>query len=874
MNPDYPDWFEMLTCSRPYPWQADLASDPKPGDRLIRVPTGFGKTAGTVLAWLWHRVVRGDDAWPRRLAFCLPMRVLVEQTEAAVRGWLDGAGLLWDGRGDHEGRVGVQLLMGGADAGEWHLHPEHPAILIGTQDMLLSRALNRGYASPRARWPMEFGLLNHDCLWVMDEVQLMDVGLATSAQLQAFRTADAASAFRPCRSWWMSATLQPDWLASVDTAELVAGLGPPLVIPAATRTGELWRVRKPVRRLAVEAAASTLATPVVEGHASLVDGPHGRITLAIVNTVDRAQELHAALASRLGAGTDLRLVHSRFRPAERVAWRREFLGREHCRSGVDRIIVATQVVEAGVDISAGYLVTDLAPWPSLVQRFGRAARYGGSAEVIVAVRPVDDASARPYAAEELTAADTVALARVVDAAQGSLEDFEAGLTVAERTRIYPYSPDHLLLRDEYDELFDTTPDLGGADLDISRYIRSGDERDCLVFWAPWEGDAPPPTLQPARDALCPVAFLRVRDWLCGHGGEGLKEHCRALVLDYVQGTWRLARRRDLVPGRVVLVDPAWGGYDAALGFTGVRVGRKDVPPPAVPPAAAAADLVADSAQDREDISVTGYQTIATHGAEVGRQAAALAHRLVPALAPLFDLAGRWHDVGKAHPAFQASIIATDRPPRSDLAKAPGQAWADRRRLYDAGEALGRRGGFRHELASALALLETLARHCPDHPALALADSRPSEGGESDPLAAELRALDADAFDLVLYLVAAHHGKVRAALHATADDQRFPFVARLGHPIRGVCDGDELPAVPIACTDGRVAALAATSLCLAPAHLGISTRYGRSWRERTLMLQRRFGPAALAWLETLLRVADIRASCEAIVDPLLTREATP
>ena len=40
-----------------------------------------------------------------------------------------------------------------------------------------------------------------------------------------------------------------------------------------------------------------------------------------------------------------------------------------------RIVVATQVVEAGVDISARTLVTELAPWSSLVQRFGRVARY-------------------------------------------------------------------------------------------------------------------------------------------------------------------------------------------------------------------------------------------------------------------------------------------------------------------------------------------------------------------------------------------------------------------------------------------------------------------------------------------------------------------
>ena len=76
------------------------------------------------------------------------------------------------------------ILMGGEDAGEWDIHPERTAILIGTQDMLLSRALNRGYGMSRYRWPMHFGLLNNDCLWVMDETQLMGPGLAPRASLR------------------------------------------------------------------------------------------------------------------------------------------------------------------------------------------------------------------------------------------------------------------------------------------------------------------------------------------------------------------------------------------------------------------------------------------------------------------------------------------------------------------------------------------------------------------------------------------------------------------------------------------------------------------------------------------------------------------
>jgi len=140
------------------------------------------------------------------------MRVLVEQTEAVARQGLSNVGFLWKPSEGHKSKVGV----------DWSLYPDECAVLIGTQDMLLSRALNRGYAAGRARWPLEFGLLGQDASWVMDEVQLMDVGLATSAQLQTFLDEDATKSLRPRHTWWMSATLQSAWLDSVDTRERLA----------------------------------------------------------------------------------------------------------------------------------------------------------------------------------------------------------------------------------------------------------------------------------------------------------------------------------------------------------------------------------------------------------------------------------------------------------------------------------------------------------------------------------------------------------------------------------------------------------------------------------------------------------------------------
>ena len=148
--------------------------------------------------------------------YCLPMRTLVEQTAARVKEWL--------ARLERTDDVDVVILMGGEPREQWYLHPERAQIIIGTQDMLLSRALNRGYGSTPFMWPVEYGLLNNDCLWVMDEVQLMAHGLPTSTQLAGLRNKQRT--FGPTHSLWMSATVKPGWLDTIDHGGPPASTGP------------------------------------------------------------------------------------------------------------------------------------------------------------------------------------------------------------------------------------------------------------------------------------------------------------------------------------------------------------------------------------------------------------------------------------------------------------------------------------------------------------------------------------------------------------------------------------------------------------------------------------------------------------------------
>jgi CRISPR-associated endonuclease/helicase Cas3 len=783
---NFPSVFTQATgLTTPFAYQCRLACGPEglPTDgaicqsQLINIPTGLGKTAAVVLAWIWNRLLQPDTEkrakWPRRLVYCLPMRTLVEQTRDNVQQWLAGLGL--------SQTVGLHVLMGGEDGGDWDIYPEKDAILIGTQDMLLSRALNRGYGMSRARWPMHFGLLNNDCLWVMDETQLMGPGLATSGQLQAFRDAGTRT-----HTWWMSATLQSSWLETPDTRELLAGLSSPVTTAAPTG------ISKPLT-LAPATDEKGVATLIASARSS-------GITLVILNTVKRARFVYDALTKNktFAATADIHLVHSRFRPFERASWRSRFLSRDSATEK-HRVIIATQVVEAGVDISADTLVTELAPWTSLVQRFGRAARYGGTANVIV-LDISDERNAPPYDFSELESAHAE-LQQLADVSIETLVAHEHSLSDERRAALYPYSPDFLLLRHEVDELFDTTPDLSGADLDISRYIRSGAETDCQIAWV---AEKPEPDYTPSASELCSASIGDAKKF-----AETRKNS--VWRWDYLDGEWKHVSKNEIYPGVILIALASGGGYSEKKGLDPADKN----PVPVVPRPTSPAETP-DSRQDSDALSVGGsFETIRDHSEQVRAEL----RKIGLELSPVLEHAALWHDLGKAHPAFQSLIKDNI---EGDLAKAPSDRWLKTYKVSDA----DLRPGFRHELASALALL-------------ALRDSLPAQFSDDD-------------FDLLLYLVAAHHGKVRARLAAVPADQEHP-VAKAGErmPIRGVMDGDLLPGAPLGLPDAI--------LSLDPASLGFSPKTGASWTERVLGLLEAFGPFRLAFLETLVRAADCRAS---------------
>lgn len=787
----------------PYRWQRRVAQDGLP--ELIAVETGAGKTAGVVLPWLWRRRLHPDPAvrlgTPRWLVFCLPLRVLVEQVEGEVRRWLD--------RLDWTDDVLLHVAMGGREDARdaWRLHPERDAVVLGTVDMLLSRALNRGYGASRFSWPIDFGLFNSGTHWVFDEVQLLGPALATGRQLQGLRAAMGTA--MPSASTWMSATVDLPTMQTVDND----AIDTVLALTTEDRADERLTVRlsatRTVRRIPIEPTdprrAAGLARELLAHHRP------GTLTLAVLNTVRSAREVHTEVL-RQASDVPASLLHSRFRPPDRRARVREALA-EVDPSGPGRIIVATQVVEAGVDLSATTLLTEAAPWPSIVQRAGRCNRDGLAENALMLWGEVR--SPAPYRPEDVSAAT---------AALHALEGSSVTATSLRETDVPVVAPVHAVLRRaDLLGLFDTAPDLSGNDIDVAPFIRVVDELDLLLAWRPLPDGRPEdaePT--PTTDELCPVpAGKDVRE-LAARGLLWRLDH-----LDQRGHQWVRLAPTEVRPGLVVLADSSIGGYSTAGGWDPtVKAPVPVVETEPQPALVTAEEAVGD---DHVTYSSGSWVTLEQHLADVEAEVRLMLRELAPpglggSLLEAAAVAGRLHDVGKAHPVFQDTMRRSADDDERALRAADGP-WAKsggtRRPRH-------RPAFFRHELASALALL---------------GEGRAALVGVDEP-------------DVAIYLVAAHHGRIRLAIRSVPEEERTGRVL-------GISDGDRLPSVQI--PGGQ---LPSSILSLTPMQLGRSDDGSPSWAERSLTLLNRedLGPFRLAFLEAMVRLADWRASAAAQVQP--------
>jgi CRISPR-associated endonuclease/helicase Cas3 len=369
----FDEWFVQLTGQQPFPWQELLYREFAAGKVPSRcdLPTGIGKTS-VIAVWLIARILHPEPI-PRRLVYVVNRRTVVDQTTVEVerlRASLEKCTFLSAESRD----LAVSTLRGQyADKREWSADPSRPAVICGTVDMIGSRLLFSGYGVGFKARPLHAGFLGQDALLVHDESHLEPAfqnaieGVVTEQQ----RCGD----WRPLRVMALSATARnADSVSSVFSLS-DEDLRHPVV-------GQRLRAHKAIHLDAVDDEKKLLADAIVRK--AMAHAQSGRAVLVFANRVDDVGMIVARLrkdklACQQLTGTLRGFDRDALAKSDPVFQR--FLPEKSRSPTVTAAegtvyLVCTSAGEVGVDMSADHLVSDLTTFERMAQRFGRVNRYG------------------------------------------------------------------------------------------------------------------------------------------------------------------------------------------------------------------------------------------------------------------------------------------------------------------------------------------------------------------------------------------------------------------------------------------------------------------------------------------------------------------
>jgi CRISPR-associated endonuclease/helicase Cas3 len=838
MSPSFDAAFRALTGNDPFPWQRDLYANHFVLGKFpdaCTLPTGLGKTS-VVAVWLLALAANPTHV-PRRLVYVVNRRTVVDQTTAEVEKYRTNLEKLPDladtaaqlralCAAETKVPLALSTLRGQfADNRAWSADPSRPAVICGTVDMIGSRLLFSGYGCGFKTRPLHAGFLGQDALLVHDEAHLEKPFQDLVEAIRAEQT--RCTEFRPFHVTALTATPRGGEnvfrLSVADRADATVRkrLGATKRLHLAT----LKDAKKPAAELATKALAFK---------------DSGRAVLVFARSVEAVQLIVEALKKdkvekhvEQLTGT-LRGLERDALAASNEAFAR-FLppGDRKCKI-VDGTVylVCTSAGEVGVNLSADHLVSDLTPFDSMAQRFGRVNRFGAcdDTEIHVLHPPAfDPADALGPACER-----TLALLRELngDVSPAALTNLD------EKARLAAFTPTPTILPTS-DILFDAWAltsvrgRLPGRP-PVEPYLHG------LAGWEPpethvaWRREVEvlteqlraryDPTELLAAYPLKPHELLRDRTDRVFKQLERLEAPPDTAVWltddesDVTVTTLGkvIEAGKDELAGMTVLLPPAAGGLANGL-LSGDSTAADDVADRwyadadgTIPRRARVWDeddapegmrsiLTVDTQPDNEDDeeevprrywywferpkdgddegskSARGAVTWDVHTGDVVGHTTAIAGRLFPSdrLGELLVVAARLHDLGKKRAAFQR-VLGNFRP----------DYW-----LAKSGKAGGKLAEtYRHEFGSLL----------------------DAAGG------AGFEALGPDERELVLHLIAAHHGRGRPHFPA---DEAFD------------------PERPVSCA---TAAAREVPRCFA-------------------RLQRKYGRWGLAYLESLLRAADYAAS---------------
>lgn len=845
--------FYELTGFKPLPWQIALYRDWFVQGKFppsCTLPTGLGKTA-VVAIWL-IALANGNKNVPRRLAYAVNRHTVVDQiTEEAEKirtNWLEKPQL--HGVLNKFRSLAISTLRGTfAEDPAWSADPSQPAVICGTTDMIGSRLLFSGHGLTFKSKPLHAAFLGQDVLVVHDDAQLEPAfGKLLHAVARAQRGGRSTGADEYVQVRARTKDLYP--LRFMELNSVPSGYGASFSLTAADERNPIVKKRigakKTIAFHKIEEERE-LAERTVE-LAELREGVD-RAVIVIMRRLEDVERIAAKLPQgRVQALTEAMRGRERDQSLRSPIFQRflPVLSRDPkvTPAAGTVYLVCTRAGEVGANLSGDDLVCDLATYEIMVRRLGRANRFGdciGTRIEIVHPQKFDGGDRM-----ETRRARALALLKSLDGdgspkalAKLAKSKSEAVLRAFGPLPKIPKTSDILL--DSW-ALTSFSRNLPGRP-PVTPFLRGVSEWESPTTQVGWRDEVTLITgdLTVANDPACliedyplkSIELLRDRServfrslrqlakrhpggnvWIIDEDGSIEVVTLRKLTHD---------RKKERIHDRVVLLSPAVGGlrdgfldgeaafandvssewrtenerrrrqrlWDEQGGDDGMRLIRTIDLRPEVEESVGSAKLASvrrlwnwyespDAADN--DGSKTAPQTVLwkKHSADVVRSMENIVQRL-PISAGLRDavmVAARHHDLGKQRRIFQN--ILGNRDSSVLLAKSGRRT-----------NAFGSREIYRHEFGSLADV-----SHQPDFARL----------GE-------------DLQQLVLHVIAAHHGRGRP--HFSPDEAFDPDLAF-----------------------GDAQALADA----------VPRRFAR--------LQRRYGRWGLAYLESLLRAADYTAGARA------------
>lgn len=335
-----------------YDFQIKVAQTLLQGQSVIlQAPTGAGKTNTALFPFLYARKYLRPEDFPRKMLYSVERRILVNN--------------FYDDAKELLGKLKVDGLDASVLTGERLEDPDMmKAMIFATIDQTLSSVLMIPYSLPSRVANLNAGAVCSSYL-VFDEAHLFDSNTALPTLMWLLQTLKGV-----IPSLVMTATFSVPMLNKL--AEITGGK----VIAISPDELKEIKVQATKKRYFKTIPHILTAKDVLEQHRTR--------SIVVCNTVDRAQQIYDELEAEIqarGSDTQLLLLHARFWKEDRKNIENKLveLFGKRTKEGTDTsgsyILIATQVIEVGVDITSENLHTELAPANTILQRAGRCARH-------------------------------------------------------------------------------------------------------------------------------------------------------------------------------------------------------------------------------------------------------------------------------------------------------------------------------------------------------------------------------------------------------------------------------------------------------------------------------------------------------------------